>query len=520
MQGLIALALGAALSALVIRAMIGVAPRVGLVDHPGEHKQHEHVTPFVGGFGVLAALLGAVGMLLWHDPAHATAWFSLAFCGVVMFAVGLADDRWKLSARIRLVIQAGLALIMVYGGGVVLADIGDAFFTGAITMGFAAAVPFTVFGTVGCINALNMVDGIDGLSGTIAAGTLALIALVSGLGGEGGTHLIAMGLLGGVIGFLWFNLRFGKQHRARVFMGDNGSMTLGLLLCWLLITITQGEHALVPPIVALWIFALPLIDTLSVMFRRIWLGKSPFSPDRNHLHHLLQRAGFRVENTVTLMGIAHLVLGTTGIVGAWMGVHEGVLALGWLGVLIAYMRLTARPWRFVPILRGLHHMLGLTPARNIGVFFGNCTLEHVEQINALVAPQLDNHTIFRTRIYQRGVASGRPGTRYAVVQIIIDDETAPLRHQDLYMRLIRRAVRPIEGVYVRGYVHRDKLNDPRVNAVPIANDQRTRERRSDDCALIEESFTYVRDGRIVEQQINHPLKQRRPTLDPAPQSPL
>ncbi len=354
MQGLIALLAGAGLSALVIRAMIAIAPRVGLVDHPGEHKQHEHVTPFVGGFGVLAALLVAVALLILEYPDRLVAWLSLLVCGVVMFGVGLADDRWKLSARIRLVIQAGLALLMVYGGGVVLADVGDAFFVGALTMGFAAAVPFTVFGTVGCINALNMVDGIDGLSGTIAAGTLALIALVAGLGGDGATFLLALCLLGGVLGFLWFNLRFGDQLRARVFMGDNGSMTLGLLLCWLLITITQGPNALVPPIVALWIFALPLVDTLSVMFRRMWMGKSPFSPDRNHLHHLLQRAGFRVENTVGIMGTLHFALGATGIAGAWLGVPEGVLAIGWLVVFLAYFRLTARPWRFVPMLRGFH----------------------------------------------------------------------------------------------------------------------------------------------------------------------
>ena len=504
MQGLIALLAGAGLSALVIRAMIAIAPRVGLVDLPGEHKQHEHVTPFVGGFGVLAALLVAVALLILAYPEKLGAWLSLLVCGVVMFAVGLADDRWKLSARIRLVIQAGLALLMVYGGGVVLADIGDAFFVGAITMGFAAAVPFTVFGTVGCINALNMVDGIDGLSGTIAAGTLALIALVAGLGGDGATFLLAICLLGGVLGFLWFNLRFGAQHRARVFMGDNGSMMLGLLLCWLLITITQGEHALVPPIVALWIFALPLIDTLGVMFRRIWMGKSPLSPDRNHLHHLLQRAGFRVENTVGIMGSLHVLLGATGIVGARMGVPEGVLAMGWLLVFLAYFRLTARPWRFVPMLRGFHRALGLTPARNLGVFMGNCTLEHVEQINALVAPQLDENTVFRTRLYRRNGVAGPAGARYAVVQIIIEDEIAPLRHQDLYMRLIRRAARPVKGIYVRSYVQRDPHNERRNQLHPVDRDRRLAERRRADCALVEESYTYVRNGRIVDQQIHHP----------------
>ncbi|GAB1458693.1 hypothetical protein MASR2M50_04670 [Thauera sp.] len=515
MQGLIALLAGASLSALVIRAMIAIAPRVGLVDLPGEHKQHEHVTPFVGGFGVLAALLVAVALLILEYPDRLVAWLSLLVCGVVMFGVGLADDRWKLSARIRLVIQAGLALLMVYGGGVVLADVGDAFFVGALTMGFAAAVPFTVFGTVGCINALNMVDGIDGLSGTIAAGTLALIALVAGLGGDGATFLLALCLLGGVLGFLWFNLRFGDQLRARVFMGDNGSMTLGLLLCWLLITITQGPNALVPPIVALWIFALPLVDTLSVMFRRMWMGKSPFSPDRNHLHHLLQRAGFRVENTVGIMGTLHFALGATGIAGAWLGVPEGVLAIGWLVVFLAYFRLTARPWRFVPMLRGFHRAFGLTPARNLGVFMGNCTLEHVEQINALVAPQLDENTVFRTRLYQRNGTAGPAGARYAVVQIIIDDEVAPLRHQDLYMRLIRRAARPLKSIYVRSYVHRDPHNERRASPRDVAHDRRSTERRIADCVLVEESFTYVRNGRIVDQQINHP-KTRTSNASAAP----
>lgn len=514
MQGLIALLAGAGLSALVIRAMIAIAPRVGLVDLPGEHKQHEHVTPFVGGFGVLAALLVAVALLILEYPDRLVAWLSLLVCGVVMFGVGLADDRWKLSARIRLVIQAGLALLMVYGGGVVLADVGDAFFVGALTMGFAAAVPFTVFGTVGCINALNMVDGIDGLSGTIAAGTLALIALVAGLGGDGATFLLALALLGGVLGFLWFNLRFGDQHRARVFMGDNGSMMLGLLLCWLLITITQGPNALVPPIVALWIFALPLVDTLSVMFRRIWLGKSPFSPDRNHLHHLLQRAGFRVENTVGIMGTLHVLLGATGIAGARAGVPEGVLAMGWLAVFLIYFRFTVRPWRFVPWLRGFHRAFGLTPARNLGVFLGNCTLEHVEQINALVAPQLHENTVFRTRLYQRKGAAGPVGARYAVVQITIDDEVAPLRHQDLYMRLIRRAARPLDNIYVRSYVHRDPHNERRVSPRDVAHDRRAAERRVADCMLVEESFTYVRDGRIVDQQINHPRPGTRATAAP------
>lgn len=384
--------------------------------------------PSWGGFGVLAALLLAVGMLLWLLPAQSLAWASLAVCALVMWGVGLADDRWKLSARIRLVIQAGLALLMVYGGGIVLVDLGDPLLIGALSLGMIA-VPFTVFGVVGCINALNMVDGIDGLSGTVAAGTLALVALVTLGAGDGSGHLLAMALLGGVAGFLWFNLRFGSQHRARVFMGDNGSMMLGLLIAWQLIDITQGEQPLVPPVVALWMFAVPLIDTLAVMARRVWLGKSPFSPDRHHLHHLLQRAGFRVEHTVTIIGGLHLGLGLFGLLGAWLGVPDALMFAGFVAVFAVYLRFTARPWRFVPMLRRLHRSLHLTPALNCGVFFGNSSLEHVEQINALVAPELKDNTVFRTRLYEYRGDPEHAGRRYAVVQIVVDEDIAPLAYR-------------------------------------------------------------------------------------------
>ncbi|CAM5353499.1 MraY family glycosyltransferase [Thauera mechernichensis] len=501
MWGLLTLILATALSAAVIRGMLRLAPHVGLIDHPGEHKQHVHSTPFVGGFGVLAALLLAVGMLLWLLPAQSLAWASLAVCALVMWGVGLADDRWKLSARIRLVIQAGLALLMVYGGGIVLVNLGDPLLIGALSLGIIA-VPFTVFGVVGCINALNMVDGIDGLSGTVAAGTLALVALVTLGAGDGSGHLLAMALLGGVAGFLWFNLRFGSQHRARVFMGDNGSMMLGLLIAWQLIDITQGEQPLVPPVVALWMFAVPLIDTLAVMARRVWLGKSPFSPDRHHLHHLLQRAGFRVEHTVTIIGGLHLGLGLFGLLGAWLGVPDALMFAGFVAVFALYLRFTARPWRFVPMLRRLHRKLHLTPALNCGVFFGNSSLEHVEQINALVAPELKDNTVFRTRLYEYRGDPEHAGRRYAVVQILVDEDVAPLAYQSLYMRLLQRVMRPDRNAFVRGYVTRDPANERRAEHRTPHADERRGERRVGRCELVEESFTYVQNGRIVDEQVH------------------
>ena len=509
MEGLIVLILAAAVSAIVIRFMIALAPRVGLVDLPGEHKQHEHVTPFVGGFGVVAALLVAVGALFVYYPAQGTAWLSLLVCSVVMFLVGLADDRWKLSFRIRLMVQAALAFLMVYGGGVSLTSLGDLVFIGNISLG-TLAVPFTVFATIGGINAQNMVDGIDGLAGTVATGTLVLVAVITGVAGSGATHVLAMATLGGVLGFLRFNLRHGKQYRARTFMGDNGSMMLGFIVVWLLITLTQdtgvdqGQGALISPVAALWLFAIPLVDTLSVMLRRVWLGKSPFTPDRNHLHHLLLRAGFRVEDVVTTIGLLHFGLGSVGVVALQWGASEGVMFIAFLFVFAAYLMLTARPWRFVPALRGIHRRLNLTPAGNCGVFFGNCKLEHVEQINALIAPQLSENTAFRTRLYQQTQADGTPGLRYAVVEIMLDDEAAPLKHQVGYLRLIRAALHPHSGVFIRSYVHRDPFNDRR--ATPLSGDERfekrRRDRRKQQRMLLEESFTYVERGRILNEDVD------------------
>ena len=514
MEGLIVLLLAGAASAACIRVMIGLAPRIGLIDHPGEHKQHEHITPFVGGFGVVAALLVAVVALFIHYPGQGVAWLSLLACSVVMFLVGLADDRWKLSFRIRLVVQAALAFLMVYGGGVSLTSLGDLVFVGDISLG-ALAVPFTVFATIGGINAQNMVDGIDGLAGTVATGTLVLVALLTGIAGSGATHLLAMAMLGGVGGFLWFNLRHGKQHRARTFMGDNGSMMLGFIVVWLLITLTQhtgfdlsddpGQGALISPVAALWLFAIPLVDTLSVMLRRVAMGQSPFTPDRNHLHHLLQRAGFRVEDVVTAIGLLHFTLGGLGVMALVWGAPEGVMFIAFLLVFAGYLILTARPWRFVPALRGIHRYLHLTPAGNCGVFFGNCSIEHVEQINDLIAPQLRENTAFRTRLYEQAGSDGTPGLRYAVVEIMLEDEAAPLTHQVEYLRLIRKALHPHSGVYIRSYVHRDPLADRRSN-----KDQdeaqfglRKRDRRKQKRTLLEESFTYVDGGRILDQDVHH-----------------
>ena len=151
-----------------------------------------------------------------------------------------------------------------------------------------------------------MIDGVDGLSGSVSFVTLLFIATVAFIADDRHNLMLTTALIGGVLGFLYFNLRYRKQRYARVFLGDNGSMLLGLLFAWLFVDLTQGSNPAMTPVTAIWLFSVPLMDTVSVMLRRFWLGKSPFSPDRHHLHHLMQRAGFRVSEIVFIIVLLHI----------------------------------------------------------------------------------------------------------------------------------------------------------------------------------------------------------------------
>lgn len=213
-----------------------------------------------------------------------------------------------------------------------------------------------------------MIDGIDGLSGSVSLVSLGLIGVVAYSAHSSWSLFLIVALMGGVAGFLYYNLRYPGNGRARVFLGDNGSMLSGFLFAWLLVALSQGDgRVAMTPVTALWLFALPLMDTVGVMVRRIWLGKSPFRPDRQHLHHLLVRAGFRVCDIVLVAVILQLGFGLTGIAGLLLVTpHVLVVPRRIRGVFL----LTLRPWRVVPWLRRLNHALGLPSLQVRGVLVG------------------------------------------------------------------------------------------------------------------------------------------------------
>ena len=120
--------------------------------------------------------------------------------------------------------------------------------------------------------------------------------------------------------------------------------------------------------------------------------------------------------------------------------------------------------------------------------------------------ELKDNTVFRTRLYEYRGDPEHAGRRYAVVQIVVDEDVAPLGYQGLYLRLLKRAVKPGSGPIVRAYVHRDPANDRRAENRTPFHEARRGERRVGLCVQLEESFTYVQDGRIVEQEVNEEIR--------------
>lgn len=331
--------IGFLVAALLLWCLQPVARHIGLVDHPGGRKTHVHPTPLVGGIAMFVAFAFAILTLDSPLSGHRA-----LFAGaLVLVVVGVLDDLHELSARPRFAAQILAGLIMTLGAGVVLHDFGHLMLADQLLSLGILAIPLTVFASVGVINAVNMSDGIDGLAASlvlIAVGALLLLAWPSGQRDLIGLLVVLATV---ILAFLAFNLRL--KGRALVFMGDAGSMFLGFVLAWFLVRLSQGETRLFAPVTALWIFALPLIDTVVMMIRRIRLGRSPFAADREHFHHILLAAGFTPKQTVALMVLVALALAGIGLIGHFQGLPEHWMFWGFLVVAGLHYGLVMRAWR-------------------------------------------------------------------------------------------------------------------------------------------------------------------------------
>ena len=312
-----------------------LAYATGLIDYPGGRKTHGNPTPMTGGLGIYLGLL-SISIL---SPILMAQYHILLLLSGLVLIIGIVDDMYDIRASVRLLCHATAALAMALFADVKLETFGDLLFSGPIQLGILA-LPLTAFATVGVINAVNMSDGLDGLSSglvTIALGFLSLSALVA----DAESVLSFSQLLGvTLIAFLTLNFRMLWKKSALVYLGDAGSTLLGFMLAWLLIASSQGSDAFIAPVYALWFFAVPLIDTVSLLIRRPLQGKSAFAPGRDHLHHRLQRAGFSQQQTVFVMYGAAIALAAVGFGAHIAGAPEGVMFLLFMTLFSGYMAVT------------------------------------------------------------------------------------------------------------------------------------------------------------------------------------
>ena len=359
--GLLYALLAAVCTWCVLRVLHPLAPRLNLLDFPLGRKDHAHPTPIVGGLAMVTGFLVVMPFI----PEHAmSTMVSFAAASLLLVAVGLYDDRHDMRWYWRVLAQVVAALIMIYGAGVRVANLGGVF--GMDELGWIS-VPFTIFATVGIINAINMVDGADGLAGSLVAACLLMLAAAAMYAGNPSLARVSLVIAGAVTAFLLYNMRFPWQPRARTFMGNAGSAWLGLLVAWVVFRLTQNSGHPVNPVLALWLIPIPVMDCLVLTVRRVREGRSPFSAGRDHIHHFMQDAGF--GPTQAALGLAAVSLATGLVAGQLMrlDVPNMVILAGFIALCVGWYALSRNrvaTLRFFAVLRALP-VFGPLPERAV-----------------------------------------------------------------------------------------------------------------------------------------------------------
>ena len=311
------------LSVVLIPVLQRIAAPLGLVDVPNSRKIHAGQVPLVGSAVYVAFAIAA--LLLKERPDG----FVGLLTGLTMLVVlGVFDDRFDIGPVAKLLAQIACVAVMVLPGQTLIWNLGSILGGDPLVLRHFS-VPLTIIAIVGLINAINMIDGIDGLAGCLSLMALLWFAIVAGAVGLDGELSIALVVGFCLIGFLGYNLRSPWRARAAVFLGDSGSMMLGAIVGFLAIALSQrsGGETL-SPIAAVWVCAIPVIDTLSLAVRRLTGGRSPFSTDRQHLHHLMLDAGLSVTQVVVTLSAIAAALGAIGVGGWYLGVPDGALLVG------------------------------------------------------------------------------------------------------------------------------------------------------------------------------------------------
>lgn len=326
--------------ALLIPIARSLALKFNLVDHPGGRKQHQEPIPPIGGLVIFPVFIGA--LLLSGQNTYPVLPFVAAL--ILLLGIGAWDDKHTVRPKYKLLAQFIAAVIIIFVGNTVVLGLGDLLGLGHVFLG-PFRVLFSTLAIMLLINAINLIDGLDGLAGGLSVTSLFWLVIGSfasgGLPATGGAII----LIGATLGFLVHNMRFPWQKHAKVFLGDAGSLALGLAISWYAIQFSYHFNQHILPISVAWILALPIMDTCAQFLRRALNGQYPFSPDRHHFHHHFVDTGVPAGKATMIILSINALYGFIGILPMFTNMPQYILTIGWIGLFALHMFLSLRPER-------------------------------------------------------------------------------------------------------------------------------------------------------------------------------
>ena len=283
---------------------IKVAYRIGAIDVPKDgRRMHTRAMPRFGGMAIFIGTMGSMAAFLSFDRQIV----GVMIGGTLMYLLGIIDDLKNLPAKLKFLVQIGIAALM-YGWGLRIEFLTNFFGEGNVAFAAPVSVFLTILWIVGITNTVNLIDGLDGLAAGTSAISALCLAYVAYIFGQYIPAAAMLALAGGILGFLPFNF-----YPAKIFMGDGGSLFLGFMLSTLsIVGLTKGA-AVIATSVPIFVLGLPIFDTAFAIFRRLINKRPIMEADKGHLHHRLMNLGYGQRRATLMLYCVSAIMGVAAV---------------------------------------------------------------------------------------------------------------------------------------------------------------------------------------------------------------
>ncbi len=316
-----------------IPSIIRIANRLSLFDEPNERKMHNNRIPLLGGIAIFAASL--FSFTIWAAPYFESQHLFIIAALILIFFFGLRDDIAPLAPLKKLSGQVIASLIVILYCNIRLSGLHGLF--GIHSLSWISSVVWTIFVMLFIINSFNLIDGIDGLSSGLGIISSFVFGILFYVYGDFLMSVLAFSLCGALLGFIPFNF-----YKAKIFMGDTGSMTTGFILALLSVhfmefsrevSITSWFNYSSAPTLVLAALIIPVVDMMRVFTIRIIRLRSPFSADRNHIHHRLLMLGLNPAQACLILYLINILF----VIAAWVFRNENAVNVFYILIISAFI---------------------------------------------------------------------------------------------------------------------------------------------------------------------------------------